>query len=175
MERAEAKALGLKRYSTGKPCKSGHVAARWAANKSCVECAKGDCARYRAANPEKVVQYSATYRAADPEKLKQLKAKYREDNREKVRQGKAKYARANRGPCTARGAKYRAAKLQATTAWSHPALLLAIYEQAHELGFSVDHVIPLNHPLVCGLHVPFNLQLLTKADNSRKHNTFHVC
>lgn len=37
----EAKALGLKRYFTGKPCKgAGHIADRLASNSTCTECAR---------------------------------------------------------------------------------------------------------------------------------------
>lgn len=35
---------------------------------------------------------------------------------------------------------------------------------------SVDHIIPVNHPLVCGLTVSWNLQLMTRADNISKGN-----
>ena len=38
--RVEAKALGLKRYFTGKPCRRGHVAEREVVNKCCRECLK---------------------------------------------------------------------------------------------------------------------------------------
>jgi hypothetical protein len=54
----------------------------------------------------------------------------------------------------------------------------AVYAQAKELqaidGIArhVDHEIPLKHPLVCGLHVPNNLQVLTAEENMRKHNAF---
>lgn len=48
----------------------------------------------------------------------------------------------------------------------------AIYREARRLGLEVDHVVPLVHPLVCGLHVPVNLQLLTRAANRAKGNTF---
>ena len=34
----------------------------------------------------------------------------------------------------------------------------------------VDHIIPINHPRVCGLHVPENLRVITKYQNIKKGN-----
>lgn len=51
-----------------------------------------------------------------------------------------------------------------------------IYAQARAITIStgvaheVDHVIPLNHPAVCGLHVHANLRVITGAENRRKWN-----
>lgn len=39
-------------------------------------------------------------------------------------------------------------------------------------GMVVDHIIPLNHPLVSGMHCVSNLQYLSWNDNSKKSNKF---
>jgi len=53
-----------------------------------------------------------------------------------------------------------------------------IYETAKERRLNgedvvVDHIIPINNPIVCGLHVPWNMQILTRAENSKKNNHFN--
>ena len=66
---------------------------------------------------------------------------------------------------------------QATPLWlttDHLAQIAAFYEEAAKRygAWHVDHIVPLRGRLICGLHVPWNLQLLPGAENSRKGNQF---
>jgi hypothetical protein len=64
--------------------------------------------------------------------------------------------------------------------WANKNKIKEFYIEARKLTLStgvkheVDHIIPSNHPLVCGLHVENNLQILTEADNMSKSNFFEI-
>lgn len=51
--KAEAKARGLQRYFTGKPCKHGHVCERHVIHSNCVECGKIKSRNYFLKHPER--------------------------------------------------------------------------------------------------------------------------
>ena len=56
--------------------------------------------------------------------------------------------------------------------WADINKIAAIYKQAKKLDMTVDHIIPLNHSKVCGLHCESNLQIISLNDNQKKSNKF---
>lgn len=67
----------------------------------------------------------------------------------------------------------RARKLSAEPQWLTGAqreAMAEIFRDAARQGKHVDHIVPLRGTAVCGLHVPWNFQLLTPAENWSKGN-----
>ena len=72
---------------------------------------------------------------------------------------------------TAERAWRRVGKMGRIPPWVRFEEVLPFYEAAAlAKHFVVDHIVPLSGKLVSGLHVPWNLQLLTPSENSAKHN-----
>jgi len=78
----EAKAKGLNRYFTGKPCKHGHVSLRKVSNFTCLECIHIEKKAYREKNIVKVKEYFAEYKKNNHEKLKASQRKHYHENKE---------------------------------------------------------------------------------------------
>lgn len=111
---------------------------------------------------------------------------YREDNKEVLKERRkeydAKYYAKNPGFRAKCCAKRRSLKLNATPKWSTDEFHSLIISEAYELAalrsiktsvlWSVDHIIPLNSEVVCGLHVGNNLQVILASENSIKSNKY---
>lgn len=134
---------------------------------------------------EKVNENARRYSAKIPaEKKKEQSRKWLAANkgcpkliaRRKV--NSANYGRKHRGIINSRGSLRRATKLKATPKWADKTLIAHIYELARAeksrsgINYSIEHTIPLVSDLVCGLHCPQNLQIVTQTYNSKKGNRF---
>jgi hypothetical protein len=94
-----------------------------------------------------------------------------------------KYYATDRGKITSciNSAKRRASKLQRTPNWlteedhwmfEEIYSLAKLREELTGVKWHVDHKIPLQGELVCGLHVPTNLQVITATENLSKGNSY---
>lgn len=113
------------------------------------------------------------------DKRKEIEQNYRKANREVYKQSSKKYRLNNLDKDAAKTARRRAAKLRATPKWLTVAQykdIQLLYTMAKNLELDtgvkhhVDHIVPLQGNNVCGLHVPWNLQVITAEENIRKHN-----
>lgn len=140
-------------------------------------------------NKEKVTAYQTAYRdghrseasayfkarfAANREKLIAQQCAYAKANKERVNARNRGWAKRNPMNVRVRCAIRRSRVRTATPAWADLADIKAVYQEAHHMQMHVDHVIPLKHPLVCGLHVWDNLQLLSEVANKAKGNRFDM-
>lgn len=108
------------------------------------------------------------------ESRKEYRKKWKSENRDSHNASSRKHREANQGLDRAKTAARKATKLQATPSWVNRKDLRDFYTRAVSYGLTVDHIVPLKHPLVCGLHVPWNLQLLSLSENSSKGNRFDI-
>ena len=120
-------------------------------------------------NKERELLLSRVWARENPDAVK--------DKAKRHRQSEHGYAYYN-----AKNAKRRAAKLSATPMWLTPeqeADIKSMYALAKKfealcgVEYHVDHIVPLAGETVCGLHVPWNLQLLPASLNMSKGNRYN--
>lgn len=195
ISRADAKAQGLKHYFTGKPCKRGHFAPRYITTGDCQTCCLNRVRSFQEQHSEdvKVKKRAAERRryAKDPEKFKAKNRKWEKSNptrrrelwcqaskkryqerRDVVVQRNASWKSRNPGKVRASAAKHareRQLNMKLATFFHERALISELYNNCPP-GHHVDHIIPLKHPLVSGLHVVANLQYLPASENCSKSN-----
>ena len=123
-------------------------------------------------NKDKVVQYQRLYERS--EAYKEYQRKYYSVHKTRRAEHYRSWDVKNRPHRNAYAADRKARKKTSTPVWVCMKEIRIIYQHARSVGLTVDHIVPLKHPLVCGLHVPWNLQLLSHEENSRKTNKFQV-
>lgn len=182
--RAEAKATGATHYFTGEPCKHGHIAPRKTKG-ACVECLKVEWEKGNQTRAEYFRQYNRS------DAGKEAKQRYYEANKADViakaratpnelknayrKRWKDENLLSIRADTKARRRKHRSA----TPPWltrKEKSEIRAMYQAAilssKTTGerYVIDHIYPLRSDVVCGLHVPWNLRIITQQENLNKSN-----
>jgi 5-methylcytosine-specific restriction endonuclease McrA len=182
--RKEAQETGSKYYFTGGPCKHGHIAPRKTKG-ACIECLKVEWQQ----SAEKRAEYFKQYNQR--EEIKDQKHEWYQKNKSKViaaaQTRPAEQLRAYRNAwkennktqvradTKARRRKHR----DATPKWlsrKQKSEIRQLYQIAITMTqttgeqYVVDHIVPLRADTVCGLHVPWNLRVITQEENLKKSN-----
>lgn len=193
--RKAAIAQGLGYYYTAKPCKHNHIAARRVSGQ-CIECSKLNMRSSYHLHREKNLQKARMYieknrqeiyekrkvrHLANPEALKARSAAYYVRHRERILEQTANYRTLNRdtvnqyfrdNPRPGFGyTSHRRAHVKTATLIVDLEKIKDFYRQCPP-GWEVDHIVPIKHALVCGLHCLANLQYLPATVNRRKSNTW---
>lgn len=128
--------------------------------------------KYYENNKDYFIKSATEWRKANPEKFKKCAQKSYIKHKPKRQEIAKSYYQKNKKSYRFRDSQRRAKEIQSCPKWlSKQQLneLKIIYLNCPE-GFEVDHIIPLNNPIVSGLHVPWNLQYLTIEENRKKGN-----
>ena len=156
----EAVATGSLYYFTGKRCLGGHVARRFTKNRNCEE-----CLRFRNLS-RTTKRYWSSY-GSDPEyrkkKREYAKAYYREHKDKSYINGKKRWERLQQANVATKAGQKEMKRLYLT------ARMMSLESEEQ---YEVEHIIPLQHPEVSGLHVPANLQIVTAVENREKGSHF---
>ena len=143
-------------------------------NSTCKSCIKRVNKASYDLNAEKNRAYAKAYRENNADSVAAWQSEYRDANRTKLRQYFRDYAKKNPAYALAKAVRRRAKKVNATPKWANAVKIQGFYDALRFLGkgWHVDHIVPLVHPLVCGLHCEQNLRLIPAKDNLKKGNHF---
>jgi len=144
--------------------------------------------KYNQENKEYIKEYNRKHRQENKEHYKEYyqknKGHRKEYNREYYQENQEyyeEYYQENKDSYRANNAKRRARKRSATPEWltEEQDLKISLYykiakalEMMDGVKRHVDHIVPLKGKGVRGLHVPWNLQILTAEQNLNKSNSY---
>ena len=182
--REEAKKFGSKYYFTGQPCKHGHIAPRKTKG-ACIECLKIEWVKGNETRADYFREYNKR------EDVKDRKNEWYQENRETVinnaatrpahvlREYRNAWKSNNKTQVLADNKVRRRKHREATPPWltrKQKSEIRQLYQIAITMTqttgeqYVVDHIVPLRSHEVCGLHVPWNLRVITQGENLKKSN-----
>lgn len=127
-------------------------------------------------SPEKVCQDCGLINKSDYKGLckscyNKLWLSHNPDKLPHYRASSKAWRKKNSGRNCFHNAKWRKSVKRAMPPWVNQKDVRSVYDN-RPIGMHVDHIVPLTNPMVCGLHVPWNLQYLSPIQNSQKRNKF---
>jgi hypothetical protein len=129
-------------------------------------------------NSDKQLAYDTKYRVNNPTRRSEIDKKSYQKHIEKRRAKTLRFAKANPAYYSRKARERRGLKKTATPKWADHRAINDIYLERDRITMAtgiqhhVDHIVPLHGNTVCGLHVEYNLQILTIGDNLSKGNRY---
>lgn len=172
-----AKASGAPRYSTGKPCRNGHLADRYTSHGKCVMCIAAAQRRFELRNLDRFAAQKRAYRQARPDIARKAKRKWQKKNREHVNAWHQEWYRRDLEGNRKKGVAHlqaRRAREAAVGGSFTPTDIEIIRERQHgkcagcgakPKRLEIDHILPIK---LGGSNNPGNLQLLCRSCNATK-------
>jgi len=161
-----------------KVCVIAHVRKHYQKNK---EHKKEYNRKYHQENKDCLNEGSRKYYQETKEGKKEYARKYHQENKDCLNEGSRERRKENPDKTRAYAAKRRSRKHNATPEWlteEQDNKIKLYYKIAKALEMMdgvkrhVDHIVPLKGKGVRGLHVPWNLQILTAEQNLSKNNSY---
>jgi hypothetical protein len=137
--------------------------------------------RYYEKNKEVIVQKAIARNNAKKELRKIYDSERYKRDRDKILKRSRQYYQQNKEKEVLKSLRYKLRKQKAIPQWLNEVQLKEVesfYLLAKECEmltgdkYHVDHIVPLKGKNVCGLHVPWNLQVLPAEINLSKNNKF---
>lgn len=127
-------------------------------------------------NPERARETSKRTQIKRAVAVAEYMREWRANNREKTAAGFKAWCVANPDRLAAKSMKRYIQFRSAIPPWVDHEAIVAIYAErlrvSRETGVPhhVDHIVPIVHPRVCGLHVAWNLRIIPAKENQAKGN-----
>ena len=134
---------------------------------------------YADKNRERIKSYSHAWIRDNYIKYRENTNNWQKKNPERVKEISYNWRKTNKDKHCSAQAKRRSNEARATPNWLTDVQrqeISSFYTKSKELTrttgikHEVDHLVPIKGKEVNGLHVPWNLQILTASQNRKKHN-----
>lgn len=141
---------------------------------------RANVARWRAANPEKTRASSIASHLRNKEKRNDFSRHYRAANLARIKAMQSTWSKTSPEAWRVTNAARRAARKQAIPLWAAEEFDKFVVAENYDLAIKrsqrtglvwhVDHEVPLQSPIVCGLHCAANLRVVLAFENHSKGN-----